>query len=214
MDIRASLVLNSTHVLLIFPGQVATVAYAVGLLTRSFPVLPWIQWLLEVLCSTVAEGFGGGVLEARWTHRLAAAAVSVPPGPAPDVDSVAGRLNLALSTWVMLFVVLYVPLFLSWRLERHFKAKYMAAAAAAGVTSMSAVEADGSGAGRASEPSDSMFQTLPEVLPLLQQQPSEVIRHLGLAAGVCFVASQVFVWLCVRCPALLGMLSKQISCID
>jgi hypothetical protein len=49
-----------------------------------------------------------------------------PPGAAVDLHTVAGRWIFASSTVYMLFAVLLVPLYVSWRLERHLKSKWMA----------------------------------------------------------------------------------------
>jgi hypothetical protein len=62
----------------------------------------------------------------------AAAPISVgsmlfdPPQAAVDLHTVAGRWIFASSTAYMLFAVLLVPLYVSWRLERHLKSKWMA----------------------------------------------------------------------------------------
>jgi hypothetical protein len=48
------------------------------------------------------------------------------PRAAPDLHTVAGRWIFVCSTAYMLFAVLLVPLYVSWRLERHLKSKWMA----------------------------------------------------------------------------------------
>lgn len=48
------------------------------------------------------------------------------PGRAPDVTSLAGRFILATSAAYMLLVVLILPLYVAWNLERHWKSKFLA----------------------------------------------------------------------------------------
>lgn len=57
----------------------------------------------------------------------AAAAIALLPRRAPDLETPAGRLVLALSCALMLLVVLYLPLYFAWRIERHHKSSFMTA---------------------------------------------------------------------------------------
>lgn len=54
----------------------------------------------------------------------------------------------------------------------------------------------------------SVFHTAPVVLPLLPR-PVQLLRMLGMAAVVCCLAGELFVWLCVQFPALTGVLTVQ-----
>jgi hypothetical protein len=48
------------------------------------------------------------------------------PGRAPDVSSLAGRFILACCCTYMVFVVLLLPLYVAWHMERHFKRMWVA----------------------------------------------------------------------------------------
>jgi hypothetical protein len=92
--------------------------------SSSSSTCPEQQLLSSRWISNSTGGGGSGGSSSIWT--VGAAAVAVRPRNAPDVDSVAGRLILALSSAHMLLWVLIVPLYLAWRLERHLKGKYLA----------------------------------------------------------------------------------------
>jgi hypothetical protein len=164
------------------------------------------------------------------------AQVGRPPGRAPDLDTPAGRLVLALSMGLMLFVVLYVPLLFAWRLERHLKARYMLTAvqrhgsvssssSTAGATSSSGPASPSSSgpgssnskalqhpatASSSSSSSAVEFVSPGPSFPLFPTVKGVLARHLGAAAGVCFLLGELFVWACTVSPAVAGVLWEQI----
>lgn len=237
------------------------VAYPVGMLVRHKPRLVWLQWGLEKAASTAAwplqlvvrslAAAAASVLAGSrrsthiWQQQQQActdtfALVAQPPGRAPDLATPAGRLVLALSMTLMLFIVLYVPLLFAWRLERHLKARFMVTvmqsartsssgsstpvASDAGGSSSSSKAAhsmgcdskciDGGGDGGSSDSGSSAtrgkYVSPGPSFPLFPTVKGALMTHLGVAAGVCFLLAELFVWVCTVSPAVAGILWQQI----
>lgn len=158
-------------------------------------------------------------------------AVSLAAQKAPDLDSPAGRLVLALSTAAMLFFVLVTPLYFAWRLERHMKSRYMSTLASSGKTgseadaSMSCRQSDcswdcsssdgshragGDGGSEEEEEQDAGYVRPPAVFPVLPPASGALGGHMAVAAVLCFAVAEVFVGLCCVSPLVAGILWKQI----
>jgi hypothetical protein len=85
-----------------------------------------IRSAAHTCAAAAAAGTAAGTAAAGVSECLTPAAlVAQPPGYAPDVDTLAGRLVLASSMALLLFSVLYMPLLWAWRLECHFKTRFM-----------------------------------------------------------------------------------------
>lgn len=154
-------------------------------------------------------------LSERWA---AATAAGTPAGPAPDLDSTAGRLILALSAFWMLFTVWYGPLFLSWCLERHLKSRFVARVLADRQQQAQEAQAGraGAGCGATNTVASSSHCKQVDVLPaglappaVLPLFPQPLFLHIGSAAVACFVAAELLALLCVRVPTVAGMLWPQ-----
>jgi hypothetical protein len=119
------------------------------MLVKHKPRLVWLQWGIEQLSSTIvwplqlllrtlaaaartsphsssSSSSSTTLLQQQGQRTDVFKLVAMPPGIAPDVETHAGRLVLAVSMGLMLLVVLYLPLLFAWRLERHLKARFMA----------------------------------------------------------------------------------------
>lgn len=223
-----------------------------AMLVRHKPRLVWLQWGLEQLASAAAlplqlllalvgdaaslltDGMSAltmthqqplqqaqqACMQDTWTQ------VAWPPARAPDLETPAGRLVLALSMGTMLFVVLYVPLLFAWRLERHLKARYMltnvqqhaSVRSSASSASSSPTHLTSSGTSSTSKAvqhqatnSSSMdFVSPGPSFPLFPTVKGALARHLGAAAGVCFLLGELFVWACTVSPVVAGILWEQI----
>lgn len=263
LDIMSQVFINVVFFCLHFPPTVTQVAYPIGMLVRHKPRLVWLQWgieqlacvavlplqLLLALVGDAASLLTDGTSALTMWHqpplqqqqagmqqqdRDSWAQVGRPPGRAPDLDTPAGRLVLALSMGLMLFVVLYVPLLFAWRLERHLKARYMLTAvqrhasvssssssSTAGATSSGPTSPSSAGPGSCSSskavqhPASSSSSTAEFIspgpsFPLFPTVKGVLARHLGAAAGVCFLLGELFVWACTVSPAVAGVLWEQI----
>lgn len=247
LDIVSQVLVNTIFLLIHIPPSVCQVAVTAAMLVRGQPYLVWCQWYLELICISITTGItrtlgqtgssighgaasGGQQYQGLWT--AAVEALAVPAGPAPDLDSLAGRLVLALSMWWMLFVTWFLPLYVSWRLERHFKSAYIIrsvrrqqsllqeqqqlqqqeegvkATQLTGVPCTCTASTESSRQEAASRPRS--YSTPCAVLPILPQTPARLSKHVGLAAVLCMAASQLFLLLCTWSPALTGLLSKQV----
>jgi hypothetical protein len=131
--------------------------------------------------------------------------------------------------WWMLFIVWFLPLYFSWRLERHFKSAFVIRSLRQqhqqpllqdgqqqsqqeGVKVAKITEVPCSCRGSAGEASSrpGRYCTPCAVLPVLPQPLSRLWKHLGLAAVLCMAASQLFVLLCFWSPRVAGLLSKPV----
>lgn len=156
LDFVTQAVINAVFFCINTTTALCQVAYTVALLVRAKPQVVWLQWGIERVTSTILwpaqymlggvvraigtrseslsgfEGTPGSCLSAEgtsWQDSIQAQSqlVMLPPGLAPDLETLAGRLVLSASMALILFFVLYLPLLLSWRLELHFKAQFVAA---------------------------------------------------------------------------------------
>jgi hypothetical protein len=239
------------------------VAYAVGMLVRQKQRLVWLQWGLEHLATRIlwpiqlllrsaaaalsslagsSSSSSASVLQPLPEQCVqdAFALVAQPPGRAPDLETPAGRLVLALAMGLMLLTVLYLPLVFAWRLERHLKARFMVTvmqkagsngsspcsspvAKAAGCSSAMPFaragnvcnssgcwEEDICSKGSSKRVGKAAFISPPACFPLLPTMKGAVIRHLGAAGVVCFLLGEVFVWLCTVSPLVKNLLWEQI----
>lgn len=267
LDIVSQVVINVIFFCIHFPPTVTQVAYPVGMLVKHKPWLVVLQWELERAASTLAwpllhllqlfaaasipSASGGGSSSCDITSGSSSdaggaagecltgfAAVSLPPKRAPDLESPAGRLVLAGSVALMLYLVLYVPLLFAWRLERHLKSRFMmtvmrkqagssistTTAGAAASSSISASAAGGKGAaasgklaaaavggvgGGGGDSSSGSFFAPPVVYPVVPGKAA-ITLHLVVAAIVCFLCGEVFVWMCTVSPTVKGILWDQI----
>jgi hypothetical protein len=177
--------------------------------------LPLLEEPTHQLTAPLRQGWGAAA--------AAAAAVGTPARPAPDLDSTAGRFILALSAFWMLFVVWFGPLYLSWCLERRLKFRFVAGLLASRqpqvqLGSAGRARPDASSNGEACDIGGSSSRSKqvacvppaqvvpPKVLPLF---PRPLFLHLGRAAAACFVAAELLVLVCVRVPAVAGLLWPQ-----
>lgn len=231
------------------------VAYPMAMLVRHKPRLVWLQWGLEQLASAavlplqlllalvgdaaslLTDGTSALTIAQQQPLQLQQACmqdtwaqVARPPARAPDLETPAGRLVLALSMGLVLFVVLYVPLLFAWRLERHLKARYMLTAVQqhASVRSSRDSSHDSSSPthpassgpsstskavrhpGTHSSSSSADFVSPGPSFPLFPTVKGALAWHLGAAAGVCFLLGELFVWACTVSPAVAGILWEQI----
>jgi hypothetical protein len=124
----------------------------------------------------------------------------------------------------MLWLVLFLPLLVCWRLERHLKSKMMAACASVaaqqrqqGVSSSGDREA-GSSLFNSSSTRPTRhgaikhlegFYTAPVTLPFFPNWP-QLCKVLVVSLMACFVAGELFVWLCVLWPGLAGILREPV----
>jgi hypothetical protein len=147
LDIRSQIVLNVVFFFINTTCALCQMAYPVAMLVRTAPQLVWCQWVLECIAGTtfwplmrLLEGLGvlsnstrsggcsmrGSADAAQQGFLAAAELVAQPPGLAPGMETLAGRFVLAVSMALLLFTVLYLPLLFAWRLELHFKARFVA----------------------------------------------------------------------------------------
>lgn len=235
-----------------------------GMLVRHKQRLVWLQWGLEHLATRILQplqlllrsaaaalssltGSNNSSSSMQSVLQLqpeqcvqdAFAQVSQLPGRAPDLETPAGRLVLALTMGLMLLTVLYLPLVFAWRLERHLKARFMVAvmqkagsdgsspcsspvAKAAGCSSAGAFACTAGKAHSSSYWEDEFtkgsskgtgkaaFISPPESFPLLPTMKGAVIRHVGAAGVVCFLLGEVFVWLCTVSPLVKSIIWEQV----
>lgn len=288
LDIISQVVINSIFFCIHMPPTVTQIAYAVNMLVRHKPILVKLQWNLERVlhkllwhlpahAATKAAAdqatpgaFGStsnSTAMASCPATLAhpqecldpSAYMFLPPQPAPDLITPAGRLVLTLSLCLMLYLVLYVPLLFAWRLERHLKSRFMLTVTQAATHSQTANVINSSSSGDGSSPSyadkvatacaantsascsksvttcrdhygsDKLgkcdrssekcgvspvnmsdgFVRPPKVFALLPPT-GPLVRHLLVAAVVCFALSEGYVWLCIWWPAAASILWEQI----
>jgi hypothetical protein len=323
LDIRSQIVLNVVFFFINTSSALCQMAYPMAMLVRAAPQLVWCQWVLErisgptfwpllrmleglgVLPNSTRSSSGGGSASGRGfadaAHQrfVAAELVAQPPGFAPDTETLAGRFVLAASMALLLFTVLYLPLLFAWRIELHFKARFLADVVRRGAVragtqrqptgnkrfqqgqkgaaDCSVCEADssckpghglpscggkheafangkgceqGCDAGQAAVfdsvnckssssvstqyGSRSVWEALKEAmfpsavfgtasfavgaanLPVFPVFPkgavaaNAMVRHLCVAAGVCFLLGEAVVWLCVMSPTFKGGFWRQV----
>jgi hypothetical protein len=118
------------------------------------------------------------------------------PGRSPDVGTVAGRLILACSAAYMVFAVLLLPLYISWRAELYFKSKWLNGLAA------SYQQARGDGPpGRASNAQCRFYSNLQHLLSLAWE--------LGVLLSISVAVGEVVVLL-MRHPGIRAVFVPQV----
>lgn len=241
LDIVSQVVINVVFFFINSSSALCQMAYPMAMLVQAAPTLVWLQWGLERVAAAVlwpAQQLAGALSPSSaagecsvmaaassssstcvpgpssWQNSLAAASerVAVPPGLAPDVETLAGRFVLAVSAATLLLTVLYMPLLFAWQLELRFKTRFLADMARrsdsrrAGQDSVMVREVGGSS-------SSSLGPAKPYPTFAKPPQPMAFMgtaKHLGLAAGVALFLGEVFVWLCRVSPLVKGLLWPQI----
>jgi hypothetical protein len=196
--------------------------------TRFVAVQPAVQ-------SDVLSSVNGSIQQ----QHVAGASSSVAdlfdqrPGPAPDVGSLAGRFILASCCVYMLFVVLLLPMYIAWHMERHAKVKWIASMQKRQQQQQQHVRPtrDTAEAASAEAPdnaargsSNNSTESRPQNMVLEGEQsaaaaaaPSGVLpptpvllRHLGLMLAVSVVIGEALVLILCIAPDLKSFIWEQI----